>query len=174
MRLILKAAVLAQQAHAGQFRKYTGRPYFEHPARVASRVSLWSGATVEMVAAAYLHDTLEDTDLSVDTIRAVCSEKVAALVVWMTNTSKKDHPELNRAARKALDHARLRGAPREVKVIKMLDRIDNLGEMDGAPKDFLGVYGLESLALADAIGDADPKLMAELVALAEEAVRRSR
>ena len=57
--------MFATAAHAaiGQKRKYSGDDYIVHPARVASIVTR-HGGTDEMIAAAWLHDTVEDTDVS--------------------------------------------------------------------------------------------------------------
>jgi (p)ppGpp synthase/HD superfamily hydrolase len=54
------AAIFANNAHKGQKRKYNGRPYIEHPMRVAFAVSLIPEAEPEVIAAAWLHDVVED------------------------------------------------------------------------------------------------------------------
>jgi len=162
MSIILAAAALARAAHSGQKRKYNGRPYVEHPARVAARTAIHPGATEEMVAAAFLHDVLEDTGVGPDEIEARTSAKVLYYVDWMTNRSKKTHPSANRSERKRIDRERLAGAPGEVKIIKMLDRIDNLREMDGADPGFGRLYGQESLLLLEALKEGDPSLAGEL------------
>lgn len=164
MNLILKAAALAVRAHEGQKRKYNGRPYVTHPARVAGRVGLLPDVTEEMVAAAYLHDVLEDTTITREEIERETSPQVGFYVDWMTNKSK--GIALPRAERKAMDRKRLAEAPPQVKLIKTLDRIDNLTEMAGAKDDFKKVYAQESLLLAEALG-AGP-LTDELMALANE------
>lgn len=163
--IILAAADLARRAHEGQVRKYNGTPYVRHPARVASRVALYPGSTEEMVAAAFLHDVLEDTQVRPSEITQATNEKVTELVVWMTNPSKGS--KLSRAERKAMDREHLQKAPRQVKVIKMLDRIDNLSEMRGAEGSFVGLYVNESLMLAEVVGDADESLKKELIETAK-------
>jgi (p)ppGpp synthase/HD superfamily hydrolase len=167
MSLILKAVRLAVSAHNGQFRKYSHRPYVEHPARVAARVAIHPDATEEMVAAAFLHDVLEDTPLNPEEITRETNTEVLAYVKWMTNRSKIDHPTANRAERKRIDRERLAGAPRRVKIIKMIDRLDNLREMDGSAGDFARLYGEESLLLVEVLKDADPALAEELRTVAE-------
>lgn len=162
MNIILRAAGLARVAHNGQKRKYNGRPYVEHPARVASRTALHPEANEDMVAAAFLHDVLEDTSVTAETILKETNAQVYDLVDWMTNRSKITHPTANRAERKRIDRERLANAPREAKIIKLLDRIDNLREMDGADPGFGRLYGQESLLLVEALKDGDPHLAAEL------------
>jgi len=171
MNIILAAAELARRAHNGQKRKYNGRPYVEHPARVAARTAIHPGATEEMVAAAFLHDVLEDTPVPSEEIEALTNARVLYFVEWMTNRSKKTHPGANRAERKRIDRDRLAGAPGEVKIIKMVDRIDNLREMEGADPGFGRLYGQESLLLVEALKEGDPGLATELRELAERMAR---
>ena len=80
MSIILEAAQFAANAHAEQFRKhFRNRPYFYHVAAVAGRVAEWGSETE--VAAAYLHDTLEDTNTTQAILEAEFGPEVANLVV---------------------------------------------------------------------------------------------
>lgn len=155
MSLINKAARFAALAHAGQYRKYSGAetPYITHPLRVAGRVSLQEGATDEMIAAAWLHDVLEDTEVTEAELRSAFGDEVADLVVDLTNTSK-SIKGLNRAGRRKVDHERLSHASNEAKVIKLADRLDNLSDlMDDplVPKDFAKLYVEESRSLIESL-----------------------
>jgi (p)ppGpp synthase/HD superfamily hydrolase len=165
MSIILNAAALAVRAHQGQKRKYTGFPYVTHPARVAGRVGLLPEVTEEMVAAAYLHDVLEDTSITREEIDVATNVQVGYYVEQMTNRSK--GTGLPRDQRKAMDRKHLSEVTIEVKKIKALDRIDNLLEMTDAPGDFKKLYVEESFLLADALATnwADP-LVDELRAAA--------
>lgn len=161
MSLIIKAAQLAHELHKGQVRKYTNRPYIEHPIRVAGRLATMSCANEAEVAAAFLHDVIEDCDVSWQFLEGELNDTyVPQLVQWLTNPSKGS--KLNRAARKEMDREHLRNAPKMVKVIKLIDRIDNLNEMNKADIGFIRKYCEESKLLADAIGDADSSLYHEL------------
>lgn len=164
MSIILKAAALAARAHAGVPRKHTGFPYIYHPARVAGRVGILPGATEEMVAAAYLHDVLEDTTVTRAEIEEATNAQVGFYVDCMTNRSKGSG--LSRAERKALDRKHLAEIPPEIKLIKAIDRIDNLLEMSGATTDFKRLYSEESLLLADVLGTGP--LIDELRAIANK------
>jgi (p)ppGpp synthase/HD superfamily hydrolase len=155
--LIKKASRFAEVAHQGQQRKYNRAPYITHPARVAFEASKLDGATEEMVAAAWLHDVVEDTTIPIETIKAEFGDNVATLVKWLTNDPKV--PGENRAARKKKAAVRLAAAPREAKKIKMLDRMDNLGEMDLVQDPgFAKVYLQESWDLFYAVANADGTL----------------
>jgi (p)ppGpp synthase/HD superfamily hydrolase len=162
--LILDAAQFAEEAHRGQVRKYKRVPYVYHPARVAGRVALHSKATEDMVAAAFLHDVVEDTPFNLSDISIATNDAVAAMVSQLTNPSK--NLKLPREDRKALDRAHLTKACWGAKIIKMIDRLDNLGDMDGCEAQFANLYAQESLLLAETVGDADPALKAELVEVA--------
>jgi (p)ppGpp synthase/HD superfamily hydrolase len=124
MEIVERARVFATAAHAavGQMRKYTFEPYIVHPAEVAGIVATVPH-TPEMLAAAWLHDTVEDTGVTIETIRAEFGEKVAELVGWLTDVSRPDHG--NRAHRKALDRAHTAAAPAEAQTIKLADLIAN-------------------------------------------------
>jgi (p)ppGpp synthase/HD superfamily hydrolase len=150
MSIVLDACYLATKSHFGQMRKYTGRPYIEHPMRVAGRVTLIGGSE-EMIAAAWLHDVLEDTTCSMDTIDRICGSNVLGLVQELTNPSKGS--TMSRANRKLMDRNHLAKSSVEARTIKCMDRLDNLSEMQGAPWDFVRLYLNESRLLAEAIGD---------------------
>ena len=100
--IIEKARVFATAAHAAaaQLRKYTNEPYIVHPTEVASIVDNVEGSTHEMVAAAWLHDVVEDTGVTIEVIRAEFGEKVAELVGWLTDV---DAVELVRLLQHALE-----------------------------------------------------------------------
>ena len=159
MSLIVKAAQFAAAKHAGQFRKYTNRPYITHPCRVAGRMAAHPLATEDLVAAAYLHGVLEDCAVSAAELCGQFNGFIAEKVVWMTNNSKLTGEP--RCVRKLMDRDRIAGAPTEIKVLKLIDRIDNLRELDPGDS-FASLYVLESTQLVDRIGDADPVLADEL------------
>lgn len=171
MSLIIKAAQLAEKLHRGVPRKYTGQPYITHPCRVAARLMIHPLSNEVNVAAAFLHDVIEDCNCSKEQLyKKLCGNRidncyeeasVCELVQWLTNPSKGS--SLSRAERKEMDREHLRSAPQIVKIIKMIDRIDNLREMSGADNGFKVKYAAESQLLASTIGDADNELYNELL-----------
>jgi (p)ppGpp synthase/HD superfamily hydrolase len=156
--------MFAKAAHKGQFRKYTNEPYVTHPIRVAHAVMLHPIVAEDMIAAAFLHDVPEDTEFTIEQITNLFGQEVGTLVDELTNQSKATG--LPRAERKSMDRERLKTVSKKAKIIKMLDRIDNLNEMHGAEYDFKKLYVGESLWLADSIGDADPALKKRLITAA--------
>jgi len=142
--LIERAMAFAEEAHKGQVRKYNGQPYFTHPARVAKRLENL-GFWPEMVAAGYLHDVVEDCGVKIEEIRSLFGDKVADLVLGLTNPSK--GLKASRAERKKIDREHLATQTKNVKIIKLVDRIDNIREMNDADTDFKLLYAKETLLL---------------------------
>lgn len=87
--LIAGARMFALGAHiaVGQQRKYTGEPYWHHLAEVADLVSRHTDNSPTQVAAAWLHDVLEDTAVSACDIERLFGPEVAGLVVGLTDVS---------------------------------------------------------------------------------------
>lgn len=155
IRLVSGAAHYAAIAHGTQTRKGTGLPYIVHPAEVAEMAAARPGATPELVAAAWLHDTIEDTDTEVEFLRASFGDAVADVVVELTNQfTKAAHPDKNRKERKRLEFERLETVSREAKLLKMLDRISNL-KAAGLDAGFRRLYIAETRDMLAGIQDGD-------------------
>jgi (p)ppGpp synthase/HD superfamily hydrolase len=156
---IIYAAQFAHHRHDGQVRKFSGKPYITHPIRVAGRVAIHRKATETMVVAAFLHDVVEDTPTEISDLIEFFGEDVAELVDELTNDKT---IEGNRQERKRVQREKLKNASYEAKLIKLIDRIDNLGEIplsDG----FAVVYARESLLLLEeALVGTDENLEKEL------------
>lgn len=138
--LVDRAAAFAYAAHAavGQKRKYTGTPYIEHPERVARLVRVAGFGSAEMIAAAWLHDVVEDTGVTQEDIIAMFPPKVAELVDWMTD--KMTPADGNRNYRKFKERERWATAPAEAQTIKLADAYDNAQDILAHDKDFAKVY----------------------------------
>jgi len=112
------AADLAAKAHAGQFSPGSRTPYFAHVARVAMLVAADFGChDPEILATAYLHDVIEKTELSRDTIAASFGETVADWVEWLSKNAKGPKEEY---------WDRLAEAPWQVRLVKLADALDHL------------------------------------------------
>lgn len=158
MNIKLKALTFATAAHAavGQLRKYTHEPYWVHPQEVAAMVAEVPGATAEMVAAAHLHDVVEDTGVTLELIRKEFGDEVATLVGWLTDVSRPDHG--NRAQRKAVDRAHTAGAPAEAQTIKLADLISNTRSIVEHDEKFAKTYLAEKRLLLEVLTKGDPGL----------------
>ncbi len=161
MDVVRKAQVYAMAAHAavGQRRKYTNEPYIVHPAEVAKIVAGVPGATPDMVAAAWLHDVVEDTGCTFTDIHMAFGIDIATLVGWLTDVSKPD--DGNRAHRKAVDRAHSAEAPAEAQTIKLADLISNSRSIVQHDPAFAKTYLEEKRMLLEVMTKGDPTLMAE-------------
>jgi (p)ppGpp synthase/HD superfamily hydrolase len=168
MDLILRAARLANRLHAGQVRKYRPRPFIEHPGRVASRLMLFEDAAPEEVAAAWLHDVLEDTSATSANLLAEGMPPVTVRWVEELTNPSKSHPHLRRAQRKEMDREHVPHMSREAKRIKLIDRADNLREMQGCDESFRSLYAAESVLLAKLLEGVDDGLLEDLYRAIEE------
>ena len=97
--LVSKALAFAAEAHGsiGQVRKYSGEPYINHPIEVMGIVQTAAHHSEVMLAAALLHDTIEDTPVTRDDVERAFGTEVATMVMELTDQCH----EGNRAARKA-------------------------------------------------------------------------
>lgn len=119
------AAIIAEEAHKGQLRKYTKEPYFNHCIAVAARVAEITDDE-DMIAAAYLHDTVEDTEMTIAEIGKLFGKRVAELVYDLTDHfTPENYPNFNRKKRKNLEAKRLGTISEDAKKIKLCDLADN-------------------------------------------------
>jgi (p)ppGpp synthase/HD superfamily hydrolase len=161
MDIVRKAQVYAMAAHAavGQRRKYTNEPYIVHPAEVAKIVAGVPGSTPDMVAAAWLHDVVEDTGCTYNDIHMGFGTDIATLVGWLTDVSKpEDGP---RWYRKKMDREHTAEAPAEAQTIKLADLISNSKSIMAHDPKFAKVYLEEKRLLLDVMTRGDAGLMAE-------------
>ncbi|MBZ7922032.1 HD domain-containing protein [Ensifer adhaerens] len=160
-----RALEFATRAHGDQKRKYDGRPYIVHPIAVADIVRTIPHTT-EMIAAALLHDTVEDTDATLLDISEAFGPKVATLVAWLTDIATPFHG--NRQMRKELDRQHLALAPVAAKTIKLADLIDNAIAIKAGDPNFWKIFGAEMKRLLEALGDGDETLLEKARGLAPE------
>lgn len=160
MDVVERARVFATAAHAtvAQLRKYTHEPYIVHPTEVVSIVRTVPH-TPEMLAAAWLHDVVEDTGVTLETVRAEFGDEVADLVGWLTDVSRPDHG--NRAARKAVDRAHSAAAPAEAQTVKLADLISNTRSIMAHDEKFARTYLEEKRLLLAVMDKGDATLLAE-------------
>jgi (p)ppGpp synthase/HD superfamily hydrolase len=153
------ARIFATAAHAavGQLRKYTNEPYIVHPAEVVSIVRSVPH-TEAMLAAAWLHDVVEDTGVTIETVRAEFGEEVANLVAWLTDVSRPE--DGNRAVRKARDREHTAAATAEAQTVKLADMISNTRSIMAHDPKFAVTYLAEKQALLAVMTRGDAGLHA--------------
>lgn len=167
MNLYTEALMFAAEAHDGQQRKYTGEPYIAHPIAVAEIVRGIHG-TDEMIAAALLHDTVEDCGVPLEVISWKFGQHVATLVGWLTDISLPS--DGNRVARKAIDRDHLARASQGAQTIKVADLIDNTRSIVAHDPKFAVTYLGEKLALLDVLERANPALRAKAYLMAKTSI----
>ena len=125
--LVDKAIIFAVKAHEGVPRRGRDFPYIVHPLEAMTIVATMTSEP-ELLAASVLHDVVEDTDFTVEDIRAEFGDRVADLVD--AETEKHDHSSRNREEswhdRKAAALAALKAAPRDVKIVALGDKLSNM------------------------------------------------
>ncbi len=160
--VVERAQAFATRAHEGQQRKYTGEPYINHPLEVSSIVRE-AGGTPDMLAAALLHDVVEDCGVQPAEVRRLFGAQVAELVGWLTDVSKPE--DGNRAVRKALDRAHIAQAPAEAQTIKLADLISNSSSILERDPGFARIYIREKALLLEVLvrGDAGLRNRAQAI-----------
>jgi (p)ppGpp synthase/HD superfamily hydrolase len=162
--LVVEAYAFAAAAHRAQRRK-DGLSFIAHPVRVA-RLLAARGYGEEVIAAALLHDVVEDTPITLAELRERFGPAVAALVDWVTEDGRLPVPERRRAYRD-----RVRRGPRAARDICAADKLCNATDLHAAAEEddrrtlerfFDGLAGQvarlqDDLAMLDEAG-ADPAL----------------
>lgn len=156
--LIQRAREFATSAHKriNHRRKYTQQPYDVHLKSVATLVSEVTDDP-ETIAAAWLHDTVEDTPATHHDIEDAFGPSVAQLVYELTDISKPS--DGNRITRKALDRNHLAHASPRAQTVKLADLIDNARDICRHDRDFARTYLAEMAALLDVLHKGDRELM---------------
>jgi hypothetical protein len=153
--IVERALLFAAAAHAAveQKRKYSGEDYINHPMEVC-RILMHHGVHNQTIlAAALLHDVIEDTGVTEKQLRMYFSKDVADVVMDLTDVSKPE--DGNRKTRKDLDRQHSANGSWEAQTAKYADCISNARSIRKDDPDFWKVYRHEMLALLDIMTDGD-------------------
>lgn len=170
-RCLANALELAKVCHEGQKRKVTNEDYIVHPVEVAEILLQTGISDVPTIAAALLHDVIEDCQLPAKaTIRAKCGPLVESYVLDCTN-----HFDSaifgRRAVRKAKEAARLSKCMEAVQNIKLADAISNLRTTGQLGEDFSKIYANEKLQLVKKLHLGRQELKKRAIELASEILK---
>ena len=130
-----KAVKLAVEAHSGTERRCKGYPYIIHPMEAVAIVATMTNDQ-EMLAAAILHDVVEDTDVTLEQIRDEFGDRVATLVQHETAP---DDENLTWREKKSIQVERLAAAPIDSKIVALGDKLSN---MQGIALDYRQGFGV--------------------------------
>lgn len=162
--LVFDAQVFAHAAHDSirQKRKYTGEPYWHHTDEVALLVASVLGDP-EVIAAAHLHDVLEDVapdhGFTYGKILSLFGDRVAKMVVDLTDQYvPANYPTWNRAKRKAKEAERLGMISPPAMTIKLADLISNSRSIRQHDPKFAKTYLAEKAYLLPFLLEGDPAL----------------
>lgn len=140
MNKIEKALIYAAEAHMGQTRKNASTPYILHPCEAAS-IAATITDDPDIIAAVLLHDTVEDTQVTLDDIRREFGDRVADIVAGDTEPDMNDVPrELSWRIRKEASLQLLNQSSREVKIMWLSDKLSNM-------RSFCAMYHKEGNAM---------------------------
>lgn len=172
MSIVEKAREFAITAHGEQKRKYNGEPYWKHLEEVADLVSLFCTSEWwyhyarayrhdgyfrdSLIAAAWLHDTVEDTFVTFDDLGHHFGAEITGLVSWLTDVSQPH--DGNRTTRKEIDRRHIAKAPPAAKTVKLADLISNARNISALDPDFARVYMREKASLLLVLSEGHPDL----------------
>jgi guanosine-3',5'-bis(diphosphate) 3'-pyrophosphohydrolase len=130
MSAVLKAASFAAEKHRDQRRKDAeASPYINHPIALANVLANEGGVTdPDVLCAALLHDTIEDTKTTTDELRGMFGDTVTGIVLEVT-----DDKSLPKAERKRLQIEHAAHASPQAKLVKLADKICNLRDLLASP-----------------------------------------
>ncbi|WHZ03866.1 HD domain-containing protein [Neobacillus sp. YX16] len=121
MDIVEKALQLASKSHEGQYRKNTDIPYITHPVAVGMLL-VKNGYSEEIVASGILHDTVEDTELTLEDIKREFGTKIAEIVEGSSEPDK----SLPWKDRKEHTIEYLKGASEEIRIVVCADKLHNI------------------------------------------------
>lgn len=165
--LVDKARQFAIKAHGrlDHRRKYSSEPYPVHLQAVADMVASVSDDP-EMVAAAWLHDTMEDTPTTEVELNQRFGPAVAQLVAELTDVGRP--ADGNRAIRKYIDRGHLAKASPRAKTIKLADLIHNCQDICSHDPEFAKVYLVEMASLLEVVREGDVTLYSRAMAVLQK------
>ncbi|WP_022673006.1 HD domain-containing protein [Novosphingopyxis baekryungensis] len=126
---LIRAAVYAADRHCGQTRGDGVTPYINHPLAVASILRNDGGISdPDTLVAALLHDVVEDTNATIDEVRTLFGEGVAAIVAEVS-----DDTSLPREQRRREQLGKIRLMSPGGRLVKLADKIANLRDLQSSP-----------------------------------------
>ena len=128
--LVERAIRVAARFHREQTRKASDLPYLTHPASVALLLTKAGINDDEILAAALLHDVVEDTDCSIESLAAEFPPKVIEFVAALTERKRDDSGQKRSWQDRKTDHLKhIAAASWEARAITLADKLHNLGTM---------------------------------------------
>jgi guanosine-3',5'-bis(diphosphate) 3'-pyrophosphohydrolase len=129
-KLFLNTLAFAAEKHKNQRRKdVDASPYINHPISLANLLVSEGGVIdINVLCAAILHDTIEDTETTADELKSLFGEKITSIVLEVT-----DDKSLAKAVRKEKQIEHAPHISNEAKLVKLADKISNLRDIKNSP-----------------------------------------
>ena len=170
MNLIARATLFADQAHDGQLRKFSGLPYISHPMEVMQIVRGVCNDD-DVLAAAVLHDVIEDCGVTYTDLMLEFNENIAHLVYQVTNAA--DDEDGDRIVRAYINRHVMANASADAQTIKLADIISNLSGIDLALEcdpAWAKMYLEEKVDMINVLTRGDATLKKRAASLAAEGI----
>ena len=154
LRRVQEAYELGKKLHEGQKRR-SGDPYFSHPIAVATMLA-GLGADADTIVAALLHDTLEDTHMTLEIVEKTFGKVVGELVDGVTKLTRAEigeKPSLDEQIETLRKIFRLMQKDVRIMVIKLLDRLHNMQTIEFLPHEKQMVMAKETMEVYVKIAD---------------------
>lgn len=144
--LVQKALLFAYRKHKGQSRR-DGTEYIVHPIRVANNVAQFvkSDNINKLMIVAYLHDTLEDTDTTYEEIKNIFGERIADMILELTN----DKELRKKVGKTECLKQGILGMSEHSLTVKLCDRLDNVSDLTTSSEEFRQKYLKQTLELIE-------------------------
>lgn len=152
---VYEALLFAEKAHGEQKRKYTGEKYIFHPIEVMKIVSTICNDDA-MFMAALLHDTVEDTKVTIEEIEEKFGLEVKNIVSDLTDVSKSE--DGNRVIRKKIDREHSGNASDKAQTVKLADLISNSASIVKHDENFAKIYLKEKALLLNVLVNGNKTL----------------
>jgi (p)ppGpp synthase/HD superfamily hydrolase len=170
MNLIARATLFADQAHDGQLRKFSGLPYISHPMEVMQIVRGVCNDD-DVLAAAVLHDVIEDCGVTYTDLMLEFNENIAHLVYQVTNAA--DDEDGDRIVRAYINRNVMANASDDAQTLKLADIISNLSGIDLALEcdpAWAKMYLEEKVDMINVLTRGDATLKKRAASLAAEGI----
>lgn len=151
--------------HAGKMRKFSKEPYSVHPIRVAETLKQMNENN-NLIKAAYLHDTIEDTNTTFEEISEKFGLKVANLVKELTS----DQSAIKEMGKAQYLTKKMNSMSMEALTLKLADRLDNVSDLNASDLEFTRKYLKETQFILDHLKRKLNKNQQHLVVLIKERV----
>jgi len=145
---LTKVLSFATEKHKLQIRKFNGEPYIKHPISVSEIVKEFT-SNMFVIASALLHDTIEDTDTTLEEIENNFGKEVADMVHVLTN----DPDELKRLGKTAYLIEKINHLSSLTLLVKFADRLDNVSDLSMNNETWSRQYATQTNSILDSLNN---------------------